>query len=114
MTDDPAKSEQNPILFVAPASAEPGERRPAPIPLGPGVTALNAEDPFDYFANSWTAIGLKDHPSGGLLRRAHFRRYGTHRVGHTRTGARSATSSISLRVTASGSWPSTLRMTCQP
>ncbi len=35
-----------------------------PIELGPGVTARNIAEPFDYFANSWTVIGLKDHPFG--------------------------------------------------
>jgi len=36
----------------------------SPIPLGPGVAAENVTDPFDYFTNSWTVIGLKNHPRG--------------------------------------------------
>ncbi len=34
------------------------------IVLGAGVVVRNAVDVFDYFSNSWTVIGLKDHPDG--------------------------------------------------
>jgi len=42
------------------ASAQTG----GPIALGPGVRVRNVADPFDYFTNSWTVIGLKDHARG--------------------------------------------------
>jgi len=49
------------VSFFA-AALEAGER--APIPLGPGVSVEPLSDPFDYFGNSWTVVGLKDHPAG--------------------------------------------------
>ena len=59
------------VAVVFPAAG--AEVRP-PIPLGPGLSVRNVEDPFDYFRNSWTVIGLKDHvygtritPSGELV-----------------------------------------------
>ncbi len=41
-----------------------GAEGPPSIALGPGVMVKNAADPFDYFTNSWTVIGLKNHPRG--------------------------------------------------
>lgn len=34
------------------------------IDLGGGVRVRNVEEPFDYFSNSWTVIGLKDYVFG--------------------------------------------------
>ena len=47
------------ILFVVAVPAAPaihGEEAQgkAPITLGPGVTAVNVEEPFEYFTNPWT------------------------------------------------------------
>ncbi len=35
-----------------------------PVEPGGGVVARNNREVFDYFANSWTVVGLKDHPAG--------------------------------------------------
>jgi hypothetical protein len=37
---------------------------PEDLRLALDVTARNVLDPFDYFSNSWTVIGLKDYPDG--------------------------------------------------
>jgi len=34
------------------------------VALGPGVHIRNVDNPFDYFTNSWTVVGLKDHADG--------------------------------------------------
>ena len=51
--------------------AGPGQERasspPGTIDLGPGLAVRNVEDPFDYFANSWAVIGLKDFPDATRL-----------------------------------------------
>ena len=46
-----------------------GQTSPPPltIDLGPGTAVRNVEDPFDYFANSWAVIGLKDFPDATRL-----------------------------------------------
>lgn len=47
------------------AAGPPGEA--AEIRLAPGVTLRNVVDPFDYFSNSWTVIGLKDYPEAARI-----------------------------------------------
>ncbi|HUT01096.1 MAG TPA: hypothetical protein VM031_01475, partial [Phycisphaerae bacterium] len=51
------------LAAVAVASAADAPKTP-PIVLGAGVRIENAETPFEYFANPWTVIGLKDYTDG--------------------------------------------------
>lgn len=52
---------------LAASGPEQESSPPPPIVLGPGVTVRNVENPFDYFANSWALIGLKDFPDATRL-----------------------------------------------
>ena len=45
---------------AASSAGPPGEV--TDIRLGPGTAVRDVVDPFDYFSNSWTVIGLKDYP----------------------------------------------------
>jgi len=49
------------LAFPAGAASAAGA---APIPLAPDVYAVNVHEPFEYFVNPFTVVGLKDHPAG--------------------------------------------------
>jgi hypothetical protein len=56
------------LIPLAAVLAAAGAKVPGPASedsgRAPEVSARNVLDPFDYFSNSWSLIGLKDYPDG--------------------------------------------------
>jgi len=52
------------IVGAAAVAAGMGGAADGLLELAPGVMVRDHSDAFEYFANPWSVIGLKDHPSG--------------------------------------------------